>query len=435
VNPAGSPGQVRAGAQELAGLARDMIDLGQQLRVLVSAQVEGAGGWQGVAAKAFAGHSEKRRQVFELAGEALAESARVLEEYATRLERAQATCRQAEEQARGSGLAIVGDGVDAASLLPPDPHKLVAAADVTRQLAEAQAGGLWASAELASALQPPEQLAQKAAWLLGDRSGLTPGGFLRDFVGAPVTFFWEMGVSTDQVAGALLMAGLGDSSAVRKLGHEAEAALGYAEQHPSEAIQALLGTDQIQEAFREDHPGQALGLIGANLAMTLDPETGETRALKALQEEERVAREQQLADGRLAKFHAELVAMTPGTMLQALPGADRAHVDPRKFADYSMNPTHPQNRGKSTAFTALGYDVESAHGRLTASEDVVRQICSSLADAPAVVDQQTKFGPRYRVQTEIIGPNGRHATLVTMWQIDNGTDAPRLITTWMRVHQ
>jgi hypothetical protein len=35
---------------------------------------------------------------------------------------------------------------------------------------------------------------------------------------------------------------------------------------------------------------------------------------------------------------------------------------------------------------------------------------------------------------EISGPNGRRGTLLTIWQYDSGSDAPRLITDWLATH-
>jgi len=63
------------------------------------------------------------------------------------------------------------------------------------------------------------------------------------------------------------------------------------------------------------------------------------------------------------------------------------------------------------------------------------QLEAQLSSAPAVLTAKTKFGPRYRVAVEIVGSNGRRATLTTYWQIDNGSDRPRLITNWVSVHR
>lgn len=76
-----------------------------------------------------------------------------------------------------------------------------------------------------------------------------------------------------------------------------------------------------------------------------------------------------------------------------LPNAEDAEIDIRKFEQYSMDPNNPRNKGKWTAFAAIGYDVQSLNGRHAGAQDV------------------------------------------TVWQIDNNIEVPRLITNWLKVSQ
>jgi hypothetical protein len=59
-----------------------------------------------------------------------------------------------------------------------------------------------------------------------------------------------------------------------------------------------------------------------------------------------------------------------------------------------------------------------------------------LADGKVTEVRDDSYGPRPRVISGITGPNGRNATLVTCWLIDDrsGTAVPRLITTWAQPH-
>lgn len=118
-----------------------------------------------------------------------------------------------------------------------------------------------------------------------------------------------------------------------------------------------------------------------------------------------------------------------------LPRAQDAEIDPRKFAEYSMNPNNPKNKGKWMAFAAIGYDMESSQSRSAAAQDVINQLRQSLSNAPATEDQSSVFGVRFQVMVQIKGPNGGEGTLVTKWQIDNSRDIPRLITNWLKVSQ
>jgi hypothetical protein len=43
-------------------------------------------------------------------------------------------------------------------------------------------------------------------------------------------------------------------------------------------------------------------------------------------------------------------------------------------------------------------------------------------------EKETGFGPRYEVDGELATPDGRRPKVRTVWQIDHGETAPRLIT-------
>jgi predicted Zn-dependent peptidase len=118
-----------------------------------------------------------------------------------------------------------------------------------------------------------------------------------------------------------------------------------------------------------------------------------------------------------------------------MPRAQDAEIDPRKFEQYSMNPTNPTNQGKWMAFAAIGYDVENPQSRNAAAQDVINQLRQGLVNAPATQGQNSIYGLRFQVQVRIEGPNGGEGTLVTTWQIDNDRDVPRLITNWLEVYQ
>jgi len=118
-----------------------------------------------------------------------------------------------------------------------------------------------------------------------------------------------------------------------------------------------------------------------------------------------------------------------------LPNYTLAIIDPAKFTEYSMNPHHPENQGKAAGFKQLGYDVDTYEGRIFAMQHVVVQLRAKLKDSPAIISRKTFYGPRYEARTEIIGPNGRTGTLVTLWQYDIGTLVPRLLTNWLEIHQ
>ena len=44
--------------------------------------------------------------------------------------------------------------------------------------------------------------------------------------------------------------------------------------------------------------------------------------------------------------------------------------------------------------------------------------------------RETGLGPRYEVEGELLAPDGRRPRVRTVWQVDTGQIAPRLITAY-----
>ena len=106
-----------------------------------------------------------------------------------------------------------------------------------------------------------------------------------------------------------------------------------------------------------------------------------------------------------------------------LPNAASVIVERQKVVNYRLNQTHHFGASKARFFRGFGFCVESweeladalkAHG---AAHEVVRLT-------------KTGFGPRYEVEGELWTPDGRHPRIRTVWQIDDGRVAPRLITAY-----
>jgi hypothetical protein len=121
-----------------------------------------------------------------------------------------------------------------------------------------------------------------------------------------------------------------------------------------------------------------------------------------------------------------------------LPNVEKAQIDERKFSEYSMNPGHPDNKGKADGWRALGYDVDNPQERQEAAREL-RDLTleDSLANGKVAEMRGDSYGLRPRVISGIIGPNGRNATLVTCWLIADrsATAIPRLTTTWVEIHR
>lgn len=104
-----------------------------------------------------------------------------------------------------------------------------------------------------------------------------------------------------------------------------------------------------------------------------------------------------------------------------LPNAERALIDFRKLADYSLSPTHPVGRHKSIVFRrALGFTVDDAatlHGLLARAVLVYEAV-------PGHLDE---FGQRYTVDFPAATAFGS-AVLRSAWIVRPTEDFPRLTT-------
>ena len=121
-----------------------------------------------------------------------------------------------------------------------------------------------------------------------------------------------------------------------------------------------------------------------------------------------------------------------------LPNLHRTEVDRRKFSEYSLNPDHPGNAGKAEGWRALGYDVDNPKARQEAAQDLREIIRDELLVRGKVAKtRDTPFGPMHTILNGFIGPNGKHATLVTCWLVADQGDRnfPTLTTAWVELHR
>jgi hypothetical protein len=103
-----------------------------------------------------------------------------------------------------------------------------------------------------------------------------------------------------------------------------------------------------------------------------------------------------------------------------------------------MNPGHPDNQGKAEGWRALGYDVDNRQARQEAARELRDLTLEELlANGKVAEVRDDSYGSRPRIISGITGPNGKNATMVTCWLIEDrsGTAIPRLITTWVQPHR
>lgn len=101
-----------------------------------------------------------------------------------------------------------------------------------------------------------------------------------------------------------------------------------------------------------------------------------------------------------------------------LPNAERAVVEDRKIAEYLLSESHEDGRGKANFFKEFGFTHES-----------LRRALLDLIDKNEVSAlQSSDFGAKYVVEGRLAAPDGRSPRVRTVWIINTGRTAPRLVT-------
>ena len=104
-----------------------------------------------------------------------------------------------------------------------------------------------------------------------------------------------------------------------------------------------------------------------------------------------------------------------------LPNPERAVITPDKLVQYLLDTEHKRGGHKARVLLEFGYHV--AHWQQLRSDILQFHV---PADVESI--RQTLYGTRYVIRAPLPTPNGRVLTIKTVWQIDEGTDFPRLIT-------
>ena len=108
-----------------------------------------------------------------------------------------------------------------------------------------------------------------------------------------------------------------------------------------------------------------------------------------------------------------------------LRNAHLAVVDRSKVLDYLLNEAHPDNGGKARFFGSLGYSREDPDRLMQALREVAghEEIVSST---------ESPHGQKYVVDGQLSGhtQESRQWSIRTVWIIDRGGDAPRLVTAY-----
>jgi len=118
----------------------------------------------------------------------------------------------------------------------------------------------------------------------------------------------------------------------------------------------------------------------------------------------------------------ENVRRSSGLAEHPLPNYSTAILPKEKITGYALNKEHPSGKDKAVAFEkALGYTQENYR-------DLMQNVKANLPKFDAKVKPPNKFGERYEVVMDLVGPNGKTAKVLTGWIVEFGKVTPRLTT-------
>jgi hypothetical protein len=107
-----------------------------------------------------------------------------------------------------------------------------------------------------------------------------------------------------------------------------------------------------------------------------------------------------------------------------LPHGDKAIIDQRKLTDYCLSPDHDDGKHKAQLFRdLLGLTREHAGILLDALKE-------AAVSGEAILGHADRYGQRYVVDFELVGPRGR-ITIRSAWIILPDETALRLVTCYI----
>ena len=120
-------------------------------------------------------------------------------------------------------------------------------------------------------------------------------------------------------------------------------------------------------------------------------------------------------------------AQAESALSSSMPHCERSITPVEKFTEYSLDYSNPKARGKAEAYErGLGFTKENA-------EELIRQVHEAVTSGavhPYEVSQ-SDFGYKYKFRIPITGPNGSTKNVIAVYQIDNGSSIPRMITNYL----
>ncbi|MGH7575199.1 MAG: DUF6883 domain-containing protein [Longimicrobiales bacterium] len=106
-----------------------------------------------------------------------------------------------------------------------------------------------------------------------------------------------------------------------------------------------------------------------------------------------------------------------------LPHLDNVRVDREKIVDYLLNPEHSEGGHKAVFFASFRF-------RLADWQVLASALLRHAADNHVVREVPTAYGTMYVVEGPLYCPDRRRPVVRTVWIVNKGSTAPRLVTAY-----
>ena len=106
-----------------------------------------------------------------------------------------------------------------------------------------------------------------------------------------------------------------------------------------------------------------------------------------------------------------------------LPGRHKLRITRAKMANYLLSPTHPSGRYKAVFFQRFGFS-------LARTDELAEALRSHGAICEVAKVKNSPFGVRYILEGELATPDGRNPVVRSVWFIERGEYAPKLVTVY-----
>ncbi len=128
-----------------------------------------------------------------------------------------------------------------------------------------------------------------------------------------------------------------------------------------------------------------------------------------------------------AGFHGGFGGTKGSQSNYSMPNHTNATTPRIKFVKYSLDPNNPNAKGKAEAYEkGLGFTKQNADGLISQIHSAVTTGSAKPYDVST-----TEFGVKYKYRIPVTGPNGKTKNVIAVYQIDKGSNTPRLITNYL----